>query len=110
MQSDRPNLRWLVPWHPIDGGTPDDAAARELRREVGGRHVLAGVPARTVGHRQDCDDVLYELLDGSGRLAVVHLTYSNRRERNPTWPETRLLESWGHFERLMRDDHADRDE
>ena len=50
--------------------------ARELYSEVGERHVLYGIKARPVGHRQDCDDALFELLDGSGRFAVVHLGQS----------------------------------
>jgi hypothetical protein len=107
MQPDRPHIEWLVPWHPLEGGTPDDGMVRELRREICNRHVLHGVPVRPVGRRQDCDDVLFELLDGSGRFAVVHLTYAMHRESDPRWPDTTLFESWQQFERRMRDDHAD---
>lgn len=107
MQPDRPHLEWLAPWDPIEGGAPDDGTVRELRREIGDRHVLHGVPVRPVGRRRDRDDVLFELLDGSGRLAAVHLTYATRREADPRWPETTLFESLGDFEREMRDDHAE---
>jgi hypothetical protein len=91
MQPARPHIDWLVPWHPIKDATPDDNMVQELRREICDRHVLHGMPVRPVGHRLDCDDVLFELLDGSGRLAVVHLTFSKHREMDPTWPETTIL-------------------
>ena len=107
MQPDRPHVEWLAPWQPLEGGTPDDGTVRELRREICRLHVLHGVPVRPIARRQDCDDVLFELLDGSGRFAVVHLTYARSREIDPRWPETTLFESWRQFERQMRDDHAD---
>ena len=105
MQSERPIVEWLIPWHPLEGGTPDDGTVRELRREMCRGHVLHGVPVRPVARRQDCDDVLFELLDGTGRLAVVHLTYA--RETDPQWPETTLFDRWQDFERQMREEHAD---
>jgi hypothetical protein len=101
------DVTWLTPWHPIDGGAPDDGTVRELRREISARHVLHGVPVRPVARRQDCDDVLFELLDGTGRLAVVHLTYSTRPEPDPRWPETTLFDGWPHFDRdAMQPDHT----
>jgi hypothetical protein len=107
MQNGRPHIDWLIPWHPIEDGTPGDGIVSELRREICDRHVLHGVPVRPVGLRQDCDDVLFELLDGSGRLAVVHLTFATHRETDPRRPDTTFLEGWRQFEREMWNDHAE---
>jgi hypothetical protein len=92
-------MEWLIPWRPFSNGTPDDGLVQELRNELCSEHVLYGIPVVPVGGRQDCDDVLFRLLDGSERLAVVHLTYSQHPEPNPIWPETRIFDNWEHFER-----------
>lgn len=98
-------MTWLVPWHPIEDGSPDDGSARELYSELGTRHPLFGVKVRVVGVRQDCDDYLFELLDGTGRLAVVHLTFAQHPEPDPRWPRTEFFVDWSHFERdrMQRD-------
>lgn len=101
-------VNWLVPWRPFPDGTPDDGWVQELRSELCDAHVLFGIPVRAIATRQDCDDVLFELLDGSGRFAVVHLTYAQHPEPGPRWPQTTLFKNWEHFERDgMRADHAD---
>src|SRR5688572_25990080 len=92
-------VKWLVPWHPIAEVTSVEVLAQELRAELSRHHVLFGIGVRAVGRRQDCDDVLFELLDGSGRFAVVHLTYARHPEPDPCWPETTLYDSWSDFER-----------
>lgn len=98
--------KWLVPWRPFTGLTADGPLVNELRSELCASHRLFGIPVRPVGGRQDCDDVLFELLDGSGRFAVVHLTYAQHPEPDPRWPETHVYDSWAHFEReTMKPDH-----
>jgi len=92
-------MNWLVPWRPFLDGTVDDGLARELRSELCSEHVLFGIPVVAIGGRQDCDDVLFRLLDGSDRLAIVHLTYAQHPEPNPIWPETRFFNNWDHFVR-----------
>jgi hypothetical protein len=100
-------MDWLIPWQPCIAGTPDDAIAKELASELCTRHVLYGIPVRRVAHRQDCDDCLFELLDGTGRYAVVHLTYARHPEPDPMWPETRIYEGLRHFEHeCMAIEHA----
>ncbi|MAX27264.1 MAG: hypothetical protein CMJ19_22435 [Phycisphaeraceae bacterium] len=59
----------------------------QLEREVGPGHVLYHVPVRLIARHDASDDCLFELLDGSGRIAIVHLTWSRTQERLP-WPET----------------------
>lgn len=96
-------MEWLVPWHPYPH---DGAAAHELARELPPHHVLAGIPVKAIGFRQDCDDVAFELLDGTARIAVVHLTWT--RERDPHWPHADLYADAGEFvARRLLPDHAE---
>jgi hypothetical protein len=107
MCPDTAGMTWLVPWRPIAGGHPNDSTAKELYSELCQRHVLFGVKARPVAHRQDCDDVLFELLDDSGRFAVVHLTYAQHPETDSRWPETVIYADWAEFVQTMKADAAD---
>jgi hypothetical protein len=101
-------MNWLVPWHPLPNRSADDPLVVELHRELCNSHKLFGVPVCPIGKRQDCDDVLFRLLDGSNRLAVVHLTFAQHPEPDPIWPSTRLFDSWEHFEQeAMKLDHED---
>ena len=96
-------LEWLPPWEPTDS----DLAA-ELAREVGPGHPLFGRRAVAVGRRLDCDDVLFWLPGGPAVLAVVHLTWTGKRERSPQWPATTLYASVAEWlEHGMRVDHAE---
>lgn len=88
----------LVPWHPIEDRSSVESLVRELYLELSARHVLFGLRARAIARRQDCDDVLFELLDGSGRLAVVHLTWALHPEPDPRWPQTEIYGDWSQFE------------
>lgn len=94
-------VQWLDPWRPVVAGLE-----AELKSEASAGHPLFGQQAVSVGRRTDTDDVLF-LLDGHpAPLAVVRLTWSGRRERNPEWPQTTFyssLEDW--IERCMRLDH-----
>jgi hypothetical protein len=92
-------INWLGPWHPLNDALPYNGLVEELRRELLREHVLFNVHVRPVATRRDCDDVLFELLDGSGRLAVVHLTYAQHPEPDPRWPETRLFLNCEEFQR-----------
>ena len=107
MYSDTAGMTWLVPWRPIAGGHPDDPTAKELYSELCQSHVLFDLKARPIAHRQDCDDFLFELLDNSGRFAVVHLTYAQHPETDPRWPETVIYPDWDQFIQTMKADAAD---
>jgi hypothetical protein len=96
-------MKWLEPWFEVTG--PDNAPD-ELKRETCQGHPLHGVAVRVVARRQDCDDVLFELLDGSNRVAVAHLSY--QREHDPKWPECHMytnLADW--IDNCMNPDNAD---
>jgi hypothetical protein len=92
-------MKLVVPW--IEDRNPQLEA--ELRREVCQGHVLFEIPVSPVARRQDCDDVLFALDDGTGRFAMVHLTYS--KGHDPTWPICAMFESWEHWSRTMKADH-----
>ncbi len=96
-------IDFLVPWKATHDQTHGVA---ELAREISSKHVLSGVPVEAIGFRQDCDDVLFKLLDGSSRVAVVHLTF--QVERDPKWPATELFGSLEDFRAVrMQADHED---
>ncbi len=64
-----------MPWHSV----ADDAAQvagmeLELARELSAEHELYGLPVRTLARRQDCDDVLFAIEDGTGRVAVSSIS------------------------------------
>src|SRR5262245_9089263 len=85
---------YVLPWYPIEN-LP--GLAEELRRQAAPGHKLFGVPVRAIARRQNNDDVLFQIEDGSGRVAVVHLTWKGKVETDPTWPFTGIydsLESW----------------
>jgi hypothetical protein len=96
---------WLHPWTPIT--EPDLARAYEdeLAREVSPDHPLAGLPLVAVGQHGGTSDFLFQVDDGTGRLALVHLTWSGQREL-PPWPQSMIfanVEDW--IENGMRPDH-----
>jgi hypothetical protein len=103
--NDLTNLRWLEPWEPASSGLE-----AELKKEVSPEHPLFGQEAISVGRRGDCDDVLFFLPENPSPLAVVHLTWTGRREKNPEWPHTTFyssLDDW--VERCMKPDHLERE-
>jgi len=95
-------MEFAEPWH-VDG---DPALVDELRREVASGHVLFGMPVSAVARRRDRDDVLYALEDGSGRVAVVHLTWS--AEVDPAWPATELFDGLASWAEAMQRDPDER--
>jgi hypothetical protein len=93
-------IEFLEPWKAVNDQSHGVA---ELNREISAGHVLTGVPFESIGFRQDCDDVAFRLLDGSGRIAVVHLTF--QIEHDPKWPFTELFASLEEFVTRIQADH-----
>jgi hypothetical protein len=77
----------------------------ELRRELKPGHPLYGLPVAAIGRHQAQDDVLFELLDGSGRFAAVHLTWAGEKEK-PPWPGTALFHSFAEWAESVRDEYG----
>jgi hypothetical protein len=76
---------WLAPWRPIAG---QEAAGLErvLRGELSPDHALYGRPVRAVARRDDSDDVLFAIEDGTGRVVDVHLTWTESPPERAPWP------------------------
>jgi hypothetical protein len=100
-------MTWLEPWCSVaDKRDLADGLVRELQRELATDHPLFGLPVEAVGRRCDCDDVAFRLLDGSGRFAVVHLTWIRNPPDRPPFPWTTIFESCDQWiaERMLSDD------
>ena len=102
-------MDWLVPWYSVtDNARQVAAMEHELCRELAVGHPLYGLPVRTVGRRQDCDDVLFAIDDGTGRFAVVHLTWLHNPPDRPPWPCTAVYLSFDEWvAECMHRDHKD---
>lgn len=101
-------MEWLEPWSPVEvfGERLAQGLLRQLLIELPPGHALYGVPVKVVA-RGNGDDVLFGLLDGSNRVADVHLTWSKTQERLP-WPGADLyasLQDWS--ECVMEPEHRD---
>lgn len=93
-------IEWFDPWEAI--GTLGESFTKELQKELSLGHPLYGFPAMAIGHRIDCDDVLFLL--GDNTLAVVHLTWSGK-QAHPGYPRSELYSSVAAFvENRMRPD------
>lgn len=105
----RLSISWMEPWYSIEGHADQVAAmGRELRREVAVGHPLFGLSVEAVARRCDCDDVLFQLLDGTGRVAVVHLTWIRQGPDHPPWPCTVIYPSFDAWvEQGMCADHEE---
>jgi hypothetical protein len=90
-------MEWLDPWWATDDSDEafHDTFRRQLEREVSPGHCLYQVPVRLMA-RGNGDDALFRILDGSGRVAEVHLTWSGSPQ-TPPWPRSAIydsLEAW----------------
>jgi hypothetical protein len=97
---------WPFPFSSFLHTTEKPLMEAELRRELKPGNPLFGLPVAAVARRYDQDDVLFELLDGSGRVAQVHLTWVGESER-PPWPGTKLFESLTKWAASVREEYAD---
>lgn len=90
-------MEWLDPWWSTENHDVQLHARfkQELESEVGPDHSLRGIEIRLVA-RGNGNDALFELLDGTGRYVVVHLTWARHPEPLP-WPVTEFYNSLESF-------------
>jgi hypothetical protein len=99
-----PEIEWLKPWESLRGS--GDNLVKELNRELNSEHVLHGMVVAALARRIDCDDVLFATANSELPLAVVHLTWTGRRKRDPNWPQTTCYTGWPDWvERCLLPDH-----
>ena len=89
-------IEWLEPWTSTEGVETKYLRTFEdqLARETSSGHELYGVRVKLIG-RGNGDDALFELLDGSGKVAEVHLVWQGRQK--PPWPSSVIyanFEEW----------------
>ena len=96
-------MNYLEPWYAIPNPKHIES---QLSSELPRKHILSGIRLAALAQRQDCDDFLFSLHDGSNRVAVVHLTFS--RNIDARWPRTELypsIEIWA--TEKMHNDHLE---
>jgi hypothetical protein len=98
MQKKDAPITFLEPWWSTDEQDAHfhETFLNQLRTEVGPDHVMFGLPVRMIGRDGGSDDTLFEILDGSGRVALVHLTWAKGEERLP-WPGTHIYPNFQAF-------------
>ena len=86
-------MEWHDPWWSTETQTAEflDTFRCQLEREVPPGHVLYQLPVRLIA-RGEGDDALFAILDGTHRVAMVHLTWAKHQERLP-WPGTAIFPS-----------------
>ena len=102
---ERGEIALLEPWRALSTERRAQVEA-EVAREVPQGHVLSGRAVVAVAARSDQDDVLFDVK--ALGYAVVHLSWSGRREESSDRPRTALfvsLDDWR--ERGMRADHEE---
>ena len=100
------DIDWREPWAPA--GKFAVNLEDELRRELGSKHPLHGLPAVAFARRTDADDVLFALSGSEAPLAVVHLTWSGGNEPDGRWPTFILFKDQADWiERGMIPDHEE---
>lgn len=87
---------WIRPWIAIsDRGRI--AYEHELSLELTPDHPLFGV--RVTAWARTCvgDDILFQLHEHHAELAVVHLTFTGRKEHDGRWPTVTFYSNLDHW-------------
>ena len=100
------DINWLEPWDSLT--VESNYFEKELYREVSEQHILFNKTVTALGRRYDCDDVLFEIHNSVFNFAVVHLTYSSRREEEQRYPRTKTYKDLNHWiNECMIPDHSE---
>ena len=98
-------MEWPFPFGPIELEQDKLGLEAELRRELKSGHPLFDLPIKAIGRRFDQDDVLFEILDGSDRVAQVHLTWAGDKEK-PPWPDHAIFNSFDEWVEWVKEESA----
>jgi hypothetical protein len=93
------SYRFDEPMERVPAGAMADLLLAELDREVGPGHPLHGRKWTLVARALPQDEVL---ITSDDDVALVHLTWSRKRE-TPPWPATTFLGSAAEFESFIED-------
>ena len=87
-------MNYLEPWYAIPNPKHIE---NQLSSELPRKHILSGIRVTALAQRQDCDDFLFSLHDGTNRVAVVHLTFSRKSKGSGLTFDIHLWvsEQWG---------------
>lgn len=72
----------------------------QLHRELAPAHPLYDLPVKMLARCDDNDDVLFEILDSTPRVAQVHLTWI-KKEQSPPYPHTKIFKNFDDSLRRM---------
>jgi hypothetical protein len=103
---DSQTLKIHDPWTMMYGEYEQEFI-EELQREIGPRHPLYRRDVFAIAVRRDPDAVIFQTVDDE-IYAVVHLTWSGRRETVVGRPMTELLENRQAVGQRIAADHAER--
>ena len=100
-------MEWLDPWWSTAQMSDDfhETWEHQLVLEICPDDEIYGIPAKIIGRGQG-DDAVFDLLDGSGRVAFVHLKWGKSRElgkfrtRALVYPDLKAF-----AEQVIRPDH-----
>ena len=98
MQQENHYDEFLEPWFSTHEETENwlEGFVNRLQAAVGPEHVLFGLPVRVIGHSSRLQNTLFEILDGTGRLAVVQLPRKDAPESPPS-PRTAIYPNFEAF-------------
>ncbi|MFA5975042.1 MAG: hypothetical protein WC859_02635 [Elusimicrobiota bacterium] len=96
MATDFTHFPWIAPWQAISL-KGREAYEYELLSELAPGHPLYGVKITAIGRVCYGDDVLFQLEDHPAELAVVHLTYTGRPEKEAHWPSVVFYNNLDHW-------------
>lgn len=85
-------IHFLKPWYKLENNDTD--LESELQKEISNTHLLKNKKLNAIARRQDNDDVLFQIFDDKNVFAVVHLTWTAKKENDSDYPRTRLFQNW----------------
>ncbi len=77
------------PWY-----LTENDLSQQLKYEINDKHILFGKEVKTIAQRQDRDDVLFEIMNGEFKYAIVHLTFMKDKQHDEKFPLTTTYKDW----------------